>query len=88
MKLELKVSNQPVEPEQEIIAGGEKIGILSVLRYSHGGETLKATISDSDILLQGYGDTPEDAVRNAIEKGKLEANRQLQFIAELEAKLS
>lgn len=91
IKFTNKVPVQEVELEENVVVGGEVVGWIKKKRETerygsryHSGFDLGG---GSRMLIQGHGDTKEEAIIQAIKGGKDDAARLLAAISELENKL-
>ncbi len=91
MNVEFGEKEPVVRMSEEIIIGGEVVGKVKVTendntRY-HAALERPGNRCNLSVLLQGFGDTKEEAVVDALNKGRDEVRIALQYIEELETKL-
>lgn len=91
MKIEFKESALEVDKTEDIILHGRKIGEMHIhARKEYCGRHYHAAINIRGGhlgLIQGHGETKEQAVREALATGRKEAETELVSIAELETEL-
>lgn len=89
MNIEFGDKQADVEREEVLIVCGEEVGYMKTYvrdgrtRYHAGFHLVGGIIG----LIQGHGETKEEAIKNAIRKGRSDSTRLLMSIDELENKL-
>lgn len=90
MNIEFKETMPQAEKTEKMIVRGEIVGdITSRSGFSHGSLYHACfNVEGGNIgLIQGFGDTKIEAIQNAIIQGRIDAEKRLVSIAELETKL-
>jgi len=90
MKIEYKETMPEANKEEDIILHGERIGKMTTYTKENIGSKYHAGINIRGGhlgLIQGFGDSKEEAIKAAFVDGRRQAEMELVSIAELEQKL-